>query len=1695
MDTEIKFCKSLPPLVEGKVHGSLKFLIDEVFWIKRSPGAVTVVASWWGEHNSAQFRPIDNTTNVTRANKDTTKIYAIKTNAALFKDYIKNCETVELVVIIEETHKVIGTAHIGELFKIFIYKSYSQYIPILSDSGDKVGKIHVSLQLLYLAKLPNMQLKTYEPNKNEINSNYLLSTVDNLQYNREISLPSYKNINVKKNLVKPVKVNTFDTYKSILKRSEFHDSKKKLNEMVTDKLVTQIVARAQRLRGAILKETYNEDPLTLSDSSVNNESYSYTPAENEAKLYEYILGNKMTSIEEKRALDTLRSTSPTPSLIDLASKTIIACKYDDMDTRTNKGIHPLNHVDSIRIFIKSFILSSAGYRRAKSTCLQYDIPLSLTYFVQYETTFGSTGQTNIKSNKEVKFTKAYAKKQVGQVIHFNYEGVYGISRYIIQRNFPLKFKIFVQHCNKKSSTELGCGSVNINDIAHTTNLSNNQRITITNKGLKIGELEVIVELGCDRIHFGKEFIDAVISAKENIPVLEIKHLGNTNNNKYRSVIGTHSSKSSSKVSPVSAKGIECLTSNNKDLVTTKDIAEHKERNLDNKKVGTNNPETITKDKILLHGLIYVAEGKDLPESNTYLICRAFWREDKATSQICNNTKNPFYHFCQLVPLIHGTELLERIRDNYIIIEIYGRQNNGETDNLLGIAKLPVHQLYIAYRDPLVLPHLLLSKYPVISVDGWVNINDLISGKSCGKLLALVALGTAEQIALLEMSRGLKDASVITQQTSSRRQCRISDETNYATSSRENSRCNIEVSNSLKQSTRDNNYTYHIYSTPDRNLTISNCKDQKIQTDISVLKNGKVLKPPFQEDMVSCGSIDSLANVCALCTNRTSIDKSAQTEINQIEEQEGDEEKIDKEELCLNRLTNNILSDNNDSCSPGNNFQLPTEMYRSVGVGAEYSEESDQQDIDVHNDHSSSSVIERNTENDESNTNNDNPFFRAVVEIECALHLPKIERLNESMEPSTYVTFQNLTPKSDPNSQWNSYMITNIYAHNCNPKWNWRCDAKLSTELLLSNEKRLIFKVWHLIDSNATVINLEKDTVIGFAAVDLSVLMAGFPTVSGWFHIINFSGKCNGQIKINITPLDSLSSYGKFSSISSINLSGHINQNLPHANWSNPLNISYGNTKVNNGQQTSYINYNQTKYVQDNNKQDEPTYAANIGHSLENVSMSILSLSLKQKLDELNEITKCLQSRLHDITNTAFEDEFDSDFEINESSSENEYIDNRNVETFGSVMIATHSPETSRTYKECKLQNDQTGVISKKQISSFIENNDNLHLESISNQSTIINLEATNTGYSSSSNTHSNQYPKHYQYQNPCDLTYNYPLDNNPAEYPARGTKMHINHLLNKLSLDFPPKPPVEVDMPIKRDIINLFTKLREHRNNLQDKKKNSRSINICSVPTQTDNTSAQHAYSDVPNRTIFNMSNVCVDKSISRPIEESQSCNKISTVIREELVAEENDDVEWDELTTYLISTNIRYRNLDGMVNPLLYQHLIPDLQTMSAISPEEEAMEQLDNRYARSFSTAMGHGTNYSTEGNAVLSLDTQTKSRTNLLEPEENTELLRTTPSGVSRNVSGNIDVTIIHKSNDNDLTSSNSTESMITTSYDKLSIQQVDVETKNYCLAISKSSVPEISRQAPDGGNPVEEIKAVVMKQQNEDVVSNQLQLSDT
>ncbi|XP_039303609.1 uncharacterized protein LOC105196912 isoform X2 [Solenopsis invicta] len=1633
MDSQVKPNRSLPPLVEGKIHGNLSLVIDEVLWVKRNPGDITVIASWWGECDYTQFRPRNNGTE--RTNEDTTKVYSIKTNSALFKNYIKNCDVIELVIIAENTLEVIGRGYIEELSKIFSCK-YSQFIPILNNSGHKIGKLRVSLHLTFLTKLSNLQIKTCTYSKKKDKD--ILFAIDNLQCDEKMAVKfdsnTEENTEEKKSL-KSEKIDTYNMYRSVLKtkRSEFQESRKKLNEMVTDKLIAHIIAKAQHLRETILKETHKNDSLTLSDSLLSNK-YSNVSSEDKRKLYKPL---GISSLEEKKVLNV--STFPSLRLTELTSKALTTDKDDNISTKcdknfsaklyssekdaltkhttytVSKGTYFLDYVNSIRIFIESFTLTPAGYRRAKSTCLQYGMPLSLTYFIQYNTTFGSVKQTNtskeIKSSKETEFIRTCTKKQMGQVVTFNSEDIYNISRHDLDTNFTWKFKVFVKYHNQKLPTRLGFGFMNSNDITNAANFSITQYIIIVNKGIKIGELKVTTELGCDFIYFGKKFIDAVISKKENFPVLKKKFLTNSSGIKYKSATGTHSSKSNCKVSPVSAERIEYLTnSSNKDVIITRNITEHREQSLDNRKVDTCNPESGTKDKVLLHGLIYVAEGKDLPESNTYLICRAFWREDKTTSQICNNTRNPLYHFFQLVPLIHGAELLERIRDNYIIIEVYNRQNSG-TDNLLGIAKLPVHQLYVTYRDPLVLPHLLLSKHPVISVDDWVNINDPISGKFCGKLLALVALGTVEQIALLEVSRGLKNTNNASR-TDYNCHCYVSNNISNTIDGQENLQrvYNVpEVSNISQTSEQftGNNFANHVwYSTLDRSSTnFVDYKTQESQTDISSLKNVESMpKKPMQEAVASehlalRTLVNHLTNV--LHTNQINTNQSAQTEINQVNDGE-----IHRE-LCLNTLNSNSVTDDSDSCNLKN--RLSTEMYRSVGVGAEYDEDLDQQQNNAY-----------------------------------LLNSPLTD----------------LTHKFDCMDQLNSHVVTNVFPYSCNPKWNWRGDAKLSTELLSNNQKRLILKVWHLIDPNVSKdINLRRDIVIGFSAIDLSVLMAGFPTVSGWFHIMDFTGKCNGQIKINVTPLDNLTSLGKFAPTNTTNL--FKCSNLSQTDRSHLYNVSRINTELNDAYEISRTNQNNVKYVQNDCK-------LNTDHNLEDVSIYFLSSSLKQKLTELDEITKRLQSRLRDVTNTAFEDEFD--FDIIELNSEN--INNRNEVKTVQCTVSEHSNnEISQMPKQCEIQNDIINDI-ERQTSSVTSSNCNLHCEPAFNESRVISSEATDTGHCSSVNTHFKRHPGYYhnQYQNRYSLTHNYLSDNN-TEYPVRGSKTHISHLLDKLSLDLPFRSSSE---PIKKNILELFASLREHRNNSQDKDKSNRDVNTCTALTQIDN---EYAHSHTTN---VITSKTTVEESFSVEL----PCNRISTMIRELVAEENNDSMDYDELTTYLIASNVRHMDLDSIFNPLLYQHLMPDLQVLTL--PEGEAVEQLDNRYAKSFfDVAMHNNIDHLKKNGTLFRNNGQPKDRATVSEFDERKEFFETLTPDVSGNIDSSTDMTVICKFNENDLISDNTkhTESTAVMLLDKLYTQETEIDTKDYCSIISKLSVPEASRQAPEGGNPVEEIKSVTTKWQDD------------
>lgn len=66
----------------------------------------------------------------------------------------------------------------------------------------------------------------------------------------------------------------------------------------------------------------------------------------------------------------------------------------------------------------------------------------------------------------------------------------------------------------------------------------------------------------------------------------------------------------------------------------------------------------------------------------------------------------------------------------------------------------------------------------------------------------------------------------------------------------------------------------------------------------------------------------------------------------------------------------------------------------------------------------------------------------------------------------------------------------------------------------------MFKIWQN-EKAVPVHSLQGHgsyNLIGFSALDLTVLAAGLPLISGWFNVMDFSGVCHGQIKVSSNPV-------------------------------------------------------------------------------------------------------------------------------------------------------------------------------------------------------------------------------------------------------------------------------------------------------------------------------------------------------------------------------------------------------------------------------------------------------------------------------------------------------------------------------------------------------------------------------------------------
>ncbi|KAI8520271.1 C2 domain-containing protein 3 [Branchiostoma belcheri] len=142
-------------------------------------------------------------------------------------------------------------------------------------------------------------------------------------------------------------------------------------------------------------------------------------------------------------------------------------------------------------------------------------------------------------------------------------------------------------------------------------------------------------------------------------------------------------------------------------------------------------------------------GRDLSVRNPYLVCRMFWCDETVRSNVCWGTNDPRFDFHQSGPVLLTPALLERMRNNFMIIEVWDKKTSAQNDVLVGMVKLPLHSLYMSFRDKRITQALLKSRYPVVSVDGYMPIVDPFTGVQYGELKVLLAMGAVQQVTELQ----------------------------------------------------------------------------------------------------------------------------------------------------------------------------------------------------------------------------------------------------------------------------------------------------------------------------------------------------------------------------------------------------------------------------------------------------------------------------------------------------------------------------------------------------------------------------------------------------------------------------------------------------------------------------------------------------------------------------------------------------------------------------------------------------------------------------------------------------------------------------------------------------------------------------------------------------------------------------------
>ncbi|XP_019537664.3 uncharacterized protein LOC109408746 [Aedes albopictus] len=1148
---------SLPPNVNGRRRGSLAVRLAGIRWTSaKSYPVVEVRLLWWGQTGqkvgSSVLRWEQGRCGA--AGEERLLQYQVLTSEELFRKYLRAAEPIQVRLVSSRTGSLVGTAAVpvpGKLvnFRVGEQVEVAGRADIVSGSGFGLGEICFEFELQF----------------------------DKLE---KFTGPDKEN------------------------------SSKNMVQQAAKKPLT-VVLPEQELQLKRTAVTLYEGKQVKSFRSLDNRSRS--------KVLNYLSGNVLSGSEEE-TLSEICSISPAESMLDALNKF-------DAAPEPMKAEY-LNSIDSARMLIEGLNFTKAGLKE-----IMHKTKLASLVDVGFQIKVKLPSQTNAGS--KLRFPSTQIVSDSGEVV-FNGKAISKIS--IPKKVDDCRFEfliyltmgpVFHQRSTTGRQIFLGSSVIKLEELVSSRFACYKKcPVRLASDDILLGMLTVRLELGARGLHFGPELIDALNVGKENVTISSSSSESDLPTQCWSFKPLQKCPMSAPSYPSLYCRPLACSQDQHgptqnapKDLSPAQDSppsgapnsqqqdgSQQQQGAASREDTGPKAMDTTVetppeRPTAVLYGLLHLGKLKDVPALTAgggyFLVMHGFWSSEEdgpiLTTELSrdgestNNCKS--INYLITFPVMPNARFLERTKNQHMLVELWEKTPDA-TEKLVGVTRLPLHQFYIAFRDAQLTEHLSRAKLPVISIDAWSGITSPLAADPCGQVQAVLAIGTENQVEYLKLFRGLTHTSGDAPMTSNKptvpkgkqddppHQSMVTPSTAIDHQRDIESYRPIRTSNTGKQQSEVANMLSAFIENLAQRLPISSERSTAPCYDQNFADNRQATPPPALSS-----SPHSQANHPQL------------------------------------RKTSDLLENLQRALAQRPSENLTTNLLTTSSEPASEAPQTEKQQSQVA----------------------DEKLFQVSIEIEQAVNLPKVnvgkkfgkrnknrsqqgsnqqQQQRVEVEPSAYVTFEgyNLQPGAADTVKSHEGIVytTAIVEGCCNPSWRKKFDVRLPVDLMTNDEKRFILKVWRKTPTSNTTGSSAKqplvpapmeDAVVGFTAVDLSVFLNGMPCILGWYNIMDFSGRCNGQIKVNIQPLENVTMYK--------GLEEGVNFQIPLS-----IDVDCG--------------------------------------GLDTAGNTSLSRALKRKFTELEEITQRLKARLFDVTgdeNVDPDEEFERDLNTEaDEEDEDEWVD-------------------------------------------------------------------------------------------------------------------------------------------------------------------------------------------------------------------------------------------------------------------------------------------------------------------------------------------------------------------------------------------------------------------------------------------------------